>query len=158
MHYVVRTCSTLCMQTCMCILCASAGVPYIYIHLWDWLENEGKLSDADCAVLASFFYSVGLLGCSGLISYGSKPFFITFHWFAPRFVTQAGSFRNTPTKTCDWTTLMSVWMLECTINVRLVTHALVKTTGWAKKRGHKLMIIILSNLNRFTIFFHWKGP
>ena len=107
----------------------------VYIHLWDWLENEGKLSDTDCAVLASFFYSVGLLGCSGLISYGSKPFFITFHWFAPRFLTQAGSFRNTPTKTCDWTTLMSVWMLECTINVRLVTHALVKTTGWAKKTG-----------------------
>jgi len=26
-------------------------------------------------------------------------------------------------------------------------------TGWAKKRGHRLMIIILSNLNRFTIFF-----
>ena len=23
-------------------------------------------------------------------------------------------------------------------------------TGWAKKRGHRLMTIILSNLNRFT--------
>jgi len=26
-------------------------------------------------------------------------------------------------------------------------------TGWAKKRGHRLMVIILSNLNQFTIFF-----
>jgi len=29
-------------------------------------------------------------------------------------------------------------------------------TGWAKKRGHRLMTIILSNLNRFKKFFHWK--
>jgi len=29
-------------------------------------------------------------------------------------------------------------------------------TGWTKKRGHKLMAIILSNLNRFTNFFHEK--
>jgi len=27
---------------------------------------------------------------------------------------------------------------------------------WAKKRGHKLMVIILSNQNRFTKFLHWK--
>jgi len=26
-------------------------------------------------------------------------------------------------------------------------------TGWAKKRRHRLIAIILSNLNRFTIFF-----
>jgi len=26
-------------------------------------------------------------------------------------------------------------------------------TGWAKKRGHRLITIILSNLNRFKIFF-----
>ena len=26
-------------------------------------------------------------------------------------------------------------------------------TGWAKKRGHRLMTIILSNLNRFAQFF-----
>jgi len=139
---------TLCI--CWCAL-------YIYICETDW-RTKGNYQMLIVQYWLRFFYSVGLLGCSGLISYGSKPFFITFHWFAPRFLTQAGSFRNTPTKTCDWTTLMSVWMLECTINVRLVTHALVKTTGWAKKRGHKLMIIILSNLNRFTIFFHWKGP
>ena len=31
-------------------------------------------------------------------------------------------------------------------------------TGWAKKRVDRLMTIILSNLNRFTIFFHWKIP
>ena len=33
-----------------------------------------------------------------------------------------------------------------------------KHTGWAKKRGHRLMTIILSNLNRFKNFFHWKIP
>jgi len=26
-------------------------------------------------------------------------------------------------------------------------------TGWAQKRGHRLVTIVLSNLNRFTIFF-----
>jgi len=26
-------------------------------------------------------------------------------------------------------------------------------TGWAKKRGHRLMTVVLSNLNRFTTFF-----
>jgi len=31
-------------------------------------------------------------------------------------------------------------------------------TGWAKKRGHRLTTIILSNLNLFTNFFHWKIP
>ena len=29
-------------------------------------------------------------------------------------------------------------------------------TGWAKKRGHRLMTIILSSLNRFTKFFTGK--
>ena len=32
--------------------------------------------------------------CSESISYGSKPFFITSDWFAPRFLIQAGSIRN----------------------------------------------------------------
>jgi len=32
----------------------------------------------------------------------------------------------------------------------------MKSTGWAKKRGHRL--IILSNLNRLKCFFHWKIP
>jgi len=29
-------------------------------------------------------------------------------------------------------------------------------SGWAKKRGHRLIAIILSNLNRFQKKFHWK--
>jgi len=158
MHYVVRTCSTLCMQTCMCILCASAGVPYIYTSVRLTGERREIIRCWLCSIGFVFFIQSGCWAALDWSRTAVSLFFITFHWFAPRFLTQAGSFRNTPTKTCDWTTLMSVWMLECTINVRLVTHALVKTTGWAKKRGHKLMIIILSNLNRFTIFFHWKGP
>jgi len=35
---------------------------------------------------------------------------------------------------------------------------LARYTGWAKKRGHKLMNVILSILNRFKNFFHWKIP
>jgi len=31
-------------------------------------------------------------------------------------------------------------------------------TGWAKKRGHRLMTIILSILNRFKKCFRWKIP
>ena len=30
--------------------------------------------------------------------------------------------------------------------------------GWRKKWRHKLITIILSDLNRFTKFFHWKLP
>ena len=30
------------------------------------------------------------------------------------------------------------------------------STGWAKKRGHRLMTTSLSNLNQFTIFFTGK--
>jgi len=33
-----------------------------------------------------------------------------------------------------------------------------KLQGGPKKWGHKLVVIILSNLNRFTILFHWKIP
>jgi len=33
-----------------------------------------------------------------------------------------------------------------------MTECTVTYTGWAKKRGHRLMTIILSNLNRFTKF------
>ena len=31
-------------------------------------------------------------------------------------------------------------------------------TGWAQKWVHRLMTIILSNLNRLKFFFHWKTP
>jgi len=31
-------------------------------------------------------------------------------------------------------------------------------TGWAKKRGHRLMTTILSIPNRFKKFLHWKIP
>ena len=31
-------------------------------------------------------------------------------------------------------------------------------TGWAKKRGHRLVTIILSNLNRFTVFLTGRFP
>ena len=34
------------------------------------------------------------------------------------------------------------------------TSTYIATTGWAKKRGHRLMTIILSNLNRFIKIFH----
>ena len=55
--------------------------------------------------LASFFIQSD---CSGLISYGSEPFFITSDWFAPRFFNSGlgPSIRNRSdialTKTCDW--------------------------------------------------------
>jgi len=32
----------------------------------------------------------------------------------------------------------------------------IQYTGWAKKRYSKLMAMIVSNLNRFLNFFHWK--
>ena len=32
-------------------------------------------------------------------------------------------------------------------------YVAAELTGWAKKRGHRFMTIILPNLNRFTIFF-----
>jgi len=45
------------------------------------------------------------------------------------------------------------------VSQRQATFAKSDTnTKWAKKRGHRLMTIILSNLifYRFQKFFHWK--
>ena len=38
------------------------------------------------------------------------------------------------------------------------TYYTAPYTRWAKKRGHRLMAIILSILNQFKKFFHWKIP
>jgi len=43
-----------------------------------------------------------------------------------------------------------------TVNIFVLSHSSSDYTGWAKKRGHRLMTIILSNLNRFTNFFAGK--
>jgi len=39
--------------------------------------------------------------------------------------------------------------------VRTEERTTWKHTGWAKKRGHRLMTIFLPSLNRFKEFFHW---
>jgi len=43
---------------------------------------------------------------------------------------------------------------------QLVVYTLVDVDlqSGPKKRGNKIMTIILSNLNRFKNFFHWKIP
>jgi len=43
--------------------------------------------------------------------------------------------------------------MHSTITKRYRYFTSCLNTGWAKKRGHRLMTIILSNLNRFTKFF-----
>jgi len=42
--------------------------------------------------------------------------------------------------------------------VHYVTNAAGKYRVGQKKRGHRLVTIILSNLNRFKKKFHWKIP
>ena len=85
--------------------------------------------------------------------------------------------RYTLHKTPTWYSKLSVFMGQiCTyvyklnmIPVRFLTSVYVfcvlfcrvllySLTGWAKKWCHKLMAIILSNLNWFSNFFQWQIP
>jgi len=43
----------------------------------------------------------------------------------------------------------------CTPSSETPIH-LFFSTGWAKKRAHRLMAVILSNLNQFIKKIHWK--